>query len=479
MAGFQRLTGTVQPESPPDMLELKLEFPEDKPPPARKRPWTVSRLNREVGSCLEAGIGTVWIEGEISNLRRQPSGHQYFSLKDEACQVSCVLFRGAAGAARALRDGMHVEVFGEIGVYEPRGQYQIVVRRVQPRGAGELEESLRALQEKLRAEGLFDSARKRPLPSHPARVGVVTSPAGAAIRDFLHVLERRAPHITVFVAPVRVQGRGASTEIADAVTRFSEPGRSGFPAVDVIVVTRGGGSLEDLWEFNEESVARAIAASTVPVISAVGHETDTTTSDLAADLRAPTPSAAAEILSADRAETIARLSALLRQLARETGARLDLARARLERRTASAVFQLPPRRIADFLQTTDDLRERLAVSISNRIDALRGEMSRAGLVLNSRSPQSRLGLLRERLDAIAQRQTLAVAQGLRNFNQRHAAHKHALQLLGPHQTLARGFTITMDSDRRPLTSAQAARDQAKIITVFADGEVSSEPLHER
>lgn len=461
------------------MLELNLGFPEDKPPPARKRPWTVSRLNREVRSCLEGGIGAVWVEGEISNLRRQPSGHQYFSLKDEACQVSCVLFRGAASAASVLRDGMQVEVFGEIGVYEPRGQYQIVVRRVQPRGAGELEARLRALQEKLRAEGLFDSARKRPLPPHPTRVGVVTSPAGAAIRDFLHVLGRRAPHIAVFVAPVRVQGRGAAAEIATAVEAFSDPALSGFPPVDVVVVTRGGGSLEDLWEFNEEAVARAIAASKVPVISAVGHETDTTTSDLAADLRAPTPSAAAEILSTDRAETIARLSALLRRLARETSARLDLARARLDGRTASAAFQIPRRRIADLVQTTDDLHQRLTAAMRGRMDTLRDEIGRAGLILNSRSPQSRLGLLRERLDSISQRQTSAVAQSLRNRKQRHAAHKHALQLLGPRQTLARGFTITMDSDRRPLRSAQAASDQTEIVTVFADGEVASAPLHER
>ncbi|MFM8809479.1 MAG: exodeoxyribonuclease VII large subunit, partial [Chthoniobacterales bacterium] len=294
-----------------DMLSFPGNDDEETSPP---RPWSVTRLNREVRSCLEGVIGQVWVEGEISNLRRQPSGHQYFSLKDEACQVSCVLFRGAGSSAPALRDGMQVELHGQIGVYEPRGQYQIVVRRVQPRGAGELEAKLRALQEKLRAEGLFDATRKRPLPPHPTRVGVVTSPSGAAIRDFLQVLRRRAPHLAVFIAPVRVQGRGASLEIAAAVEAFSDHARSGFPAVDVVVVTRGGGSLEDLWEFNEEIVARAIVACRMPVISAVGHEIDHTTSDLAADVRAPTPSAAAEILSADRAETLQRLTAAVRRL---------------------------------------------------------------------------------------------------------------------------------------------------------------------
>ncbi|MFM8683929.1 MAG: exodeoxyribonuclease VII large subunit, partial [Chthoniobacterales bacterium] len=202
-----------------DMLSFPGNDDEETSPP---RPWSVTRLNREVRSCLEGVIGQVWVEGEISNLRRQPSGHQYFSLKDEACQVSCVLFRGAGSSAPALRDGMQVELHGQIGVYEPRGQYQIVVRRVQPRGAGELEAKLRALQEKLRAEGLFDTTRKRPLPPHPTRVGVVTSPSGAAIRDFLQILRRRAPHLAVFIAPVRVQGRGASLEIAAAIEAFSD-----------------------------------------------------------------------------------------------------------------------------------------------------------------------------------------------------------------------------------------------------------------
>jgi len=287
---------------------------------------------------------------------------------------------------------MQVEIFGDISVYEPRGQYQIVVRRVQPRGAGELEAKLRALQEKLRAEGLFEQARKKTLPPHPVRVGVVTSPTGAAIRDFLHVLRRRAPHIEVFIAPVRVQGRGAAAGIAAAVTKFSEPARSGFPSVDVVVVTRGGGSLEDLWEFNEEVVARAIAASAVPVISAVGHEIDTTTSDLVADVRAPTPSAAAEILSADRAEALDRLRAM---------------------------------------------------------------------------------------HQLVHRQTRAAATSLDRHRQRHARHAHALELLGPRQTLARGFTITMDPRRRPLTSARQAAAEPEIVTMFADGEIVSRPQPEK
>jgi exodeoxyribonuclease VII large subunit len=454
-----------------------LAFPEDDhevAPP--KAPLTVSQLNHEVRACLEGQLGKIWVEGEISNLRRQPSGHQYFSLKDEAAQVSCVLFRSAGAGAPALRDGLKVEIFGEISVYEARGQYQIVVRRVQLRGAGELEAKLRALQERLRAEGLFDQERKKPLPPHPVRVGVVTSPAGAAIRDFLHVLRRRAPHIAVFIAPVRVQGRGAAVEIAQAVGHFADPQRSGFPAVDVIVVTRGGGSLEDLWEFNEEIVARAIAASAVPVISAVGHEIDFTTSDLAADVRAPTPSAAAEILSADRAETLDRLQSSLRRLHRDAGVHLAGHRAQLELRTASGVFRLPLRRIEDLRQGTDDLHERAHASVASILGLLQQRTDQARAILAARSPAIRLRSWSERLAALQHRQEQAATAFLRQRRQRHARHAHALELLGPRQTLARGFTITMDAQRRPLTSAQQAAKEKEMVTVFADGEVKSKPL---
>jgi len=447
----------------------------DEPSPS-KTPWTVSRLNHEVRTCLEGQFGNVWVEGEISNLRRQPSGHQYFSLKDESAQVSCVLFRSAGAGATALRDGMKVELSGEVSVYEQRGQYQIIVRRVQPRGAGELEARLRALQEKLRAEGLFDQARKKPLPPHPTRVGVVTSPAGAAIRDFLHVLRRRAPHISVFIAPVRVQGRGAAAEISDAVARFATPGRSGFPPVDVIVVTRGGGSLEDLWEFNEETVARAIAASGVPVISAVGHEIDFTTSDLAADVRAPTPSAAAEILSTDRAETLDRLRSFLRRLHRDAGVHLAGHRTQLELRTASGVFRLPLRRIEDLRLQADDLHERSSAAVLAQVEFLQERTDKAHAVLAARSPAARLSSLGDRLAALRHRRDLAASSFLRERRQQHSRHAHALELLGPRQTLARGFTITMDAKRRPLTSAERAAAEKEIITLFADGEIKSKPV---
>jgi exodeoxyribonuclease VII large subunit len=246
--------------------------------------------------------------------------------------------------------------------------------------------------------------------------------------------------------------------------------------VDVIVVTRGGGSLEDLWEFNEEAVARAIAASPVPVVSAVGHETDVTTSDLAADVRAPTPSAAAEILSADRADTLQRLEAFRRRLHRDAGVHLAQARAQLRLHTASGVFRLPQRRIGDLRQLTDDLRGRSAASVLGRLAVLRETAQRARAVLAARSPAGRLSAWSERLRALRHRGDQAAAAAVAQRRQRHARHAHALELLGPRQTLQRGFTITMDDQRRPLVSAQRAANEKEIVTLFADGEVKSKPL---
>ncbi len=457
-------------------MQSELHFPEEN---KRNSPsgkvWTVSRLNQEVRHCLESRLGAIRVQGEISNLRRQPSGHQYFSLKDETCQVSCVMFRGSSAGGPSLSNGMEVELSGEISVYEPRGQYQIIARRIQLRGAGELEAQLRALQEKLRAEGLFDQARKKPLPSHPVRVGVVTSPAGAAIRDFLQILNRRAPHIEIFIAPVRVQGRESSQEIAAAVNRFACPSLGGFPQVDVIVVTRGGGSLEDLWAFHEEVVARAIAQSLVPVISAVGHEVDITTADLVADVRAPTPSAAAEILSADRAETHKTLALLVRRLGRDTAAKIRLARAKLEQRTNSMVFQRPRRRIADLRQWLDDLGERRELSMQSRLALLRQATHRADSILRAHSPAARLAALRERLGGLRSRQLHAVDHIIAKRQQQHSSHLHTLEILGPRQTLARGFAIALDPKRRPLTSAQAAAKEDEILILFADGEIKTKP----
>ena len=253
--------------------------------------WSVSELTRQLRSTLEAQFPTVWVEGEISNLRHPSSGHRYFTLKDKQCQIRAVLFRGAAQHLRFdLQDGLEVIVAGRLTVYEPRGDYQLILESVQPKGIGALQLAFEQLKERLASEGLFDADRKRPLPGFPKRIGIITSPHGAALQDMLTILQRRCPIAQILIYPVLVQGDGAAEQIAEAIRSLNHR------KLDVLIVGRGGGALEDLWCFNEEVVVRAISQSTLPVISAVGHEIDVTLADFAADYRAPTPSAAAEIV---------------------------------------------------------------------------------------------------------------------------------------------------------------------------------------
>src|SRR5436189_2601113 len=261
--------------------------------------FTVSELTRSIRGTLEAKFDAIWVQGEISNYKQHASGHQYFTLKDQRAQIACVIWRDAMLPTRQpLVDGTQVQVYGTVTVFEARGQYQLNVQILQPRGVGLLQAKFEALKRKLEAEGLFAPDRKRPLPKFPRRIGIVTSPSGAAIRDMLNVLRRRAPWLEILINPVRVQGTGAAQEIAVAIRELASPSDR-FAPLDLIVVTRGGGSVEDLWEFNEEIVARAIFHSAVPIVSAVGHEMDFTICDFVADLRAPTPSAAAELIVPD------------------------------------------------------------------------------------------------------------------------------------------------------------------------------------
>src|SRR6201997_4342146 len=267
--------------------------------PKTTKVFTVAELTRSIRGTLEAKFGAVWVQGEISNYKLHPSGHQYFTLKDQRAQISCVIWRDTMQPPRqALADGAQVQVFGTVTVFEARGQYQLNVQILQPRGIGLLQAKFEALKRKLETEGLFAPERKRPLPKFPRRIGIITSPSGAAIRDMLNVLRRRAPWLQILINPVRVQGAGAAQEIAVAIRELAMPNVNWQP-LDLIVVTRGGGSIEDLWEFNEEIVARAIFNSPVPIVSAVGHEIDFTICDFVADLRAPTPSAAAELIVPD------------------------------------------------------------------------------------------------------------------------------------------------------------------------------------
>jgi exodeoxyribonuclease VII large subunit len=448
------------------------------PPPGEappERPLTVSEITRKVRGLLEEGIGNVWVEGEISNHRRQASGHHYFTLKDDASQLACVLFARAAAALGEVRigDGVHIEVFGALGVYEPRGQYQLIVRKVRLRGEGALQAKFEALKRKLEVEGLFAPARKRALPKFPSRVGLVTSPTGAALRDFLDVLHRRHPGIGVVINPVRVQGRGAAAEIARAVRAFSEAPAGGIPVVDVVVVTRGGGSIEDLWEFNEEEVARAVAASSVPVVSAVGHEIDFTICDFAADVRAPTPSAAAEILSADAAEVAARLGREHMRMVRACRGAMDLSTARLRAVSLPRLLREPMRAVDRCRQSLDRGLDHFARTVTRAMDANRNALATASARMAPKSLVPAIGHLRSRTDALWSRLGSAQRDGRASVTARLREAAARLETLDPSATLARGFTITCDARGKPLTSASAARAAGTLRTRFADGEIRS------
>ncbi len=410
------------------------------------RVWKVSELARRIKGALEGAIGSVWVEGEVSNLRRPASGHAYFTLKDATSQLRAVMFRGAlAGVKFALQDGQQVRGFGLVTAYEASGDCQIVLSKLEPAGAGELMLRLEALKKKLAAEGLFAAERKRPLPALPQHVGIVTSPTGAAIRDILQVLDRRFANLHVVLAPVRVQGTGAAEEIAAAIDLLNARG-----GLDVLIVGRGGGSLEDLWGFNEEAVVRAIARSRIPVISAVGHEIDWTLSDLAADVRAPTPSAAAEMVVQGKAELARRVADLRRRLGLGAQAAVLGWRNRLDR-AARTPFLRDPLQAVQRLQQQVDFA---AVRLQNAL---------AGL------PQ----LARQRTGTAARRLAVAAQARLDDARQalRHAAAQ--LRLLNPRAVLQRGYSLTRLPGGRILRAAGDARPGMQLQTDLADGTVRS------
>jgi len=348
--------------------------------------WTVSRLNREVRLLIETGLPALWIEGEVSNLARPASGHLYFSLKDEGAQVRCALWRSSAlKLSFAPRDGMQLLVRARVSVYEPRGEYQLIVEYAEEAGEGALRRRFEALKARLREEGLFEEAAKRPLPRLPRRIGVITSPSGAAIRDILHILRRRFPAVRVVVYPVPVQGEGAAPKIAAALALASRRAEC-----DVLILARGGGSLEDLWSFNEEVVARAIRASTIPVISGVGHEVDFTIADFAADRRAPTPSGAAEVAVPDAAEWLGRLNQDYGRLLNAIRRRLDVKAERLAWHTRRLAVAHPGNRLRQCGQRLDELELRLRREIRHRLETQRARADTLARTLHTVSPLATL-----------------------------------------------------------------------------------------
>jgi exodeoxyribonuclease VII large subunit len=356
--------------------------------PAEPPVMSVAELTEQLKEVVEDVFPDVWVAGEVSNFSRPASGHCYFTLKDERAQLRAVVWRTAAvRLSFALEDGLEVICRGGLEVYAPRGQYQIVVQQVLPKGLGALELALRKLRERLAAEGLFAPERKRPLPPIPRRIAVVTSPTGAAVRDFLQVLSRRWRAVDVLIVPTRVQGEGAAAEIAAAIRRVNQ---LALP-IDALVVTRGGGSLEDLWSFNEEAVVRAIAGSRIPVVSAIGHEIDVTLADLAADVRALTPSEAAERVAPSREEVRAALDRRRKQLAADGRRRLNVVRQRLAALAGRRPLRRPLDRVHDLARRLDELDARAGRGARRRVDEARRRTTALAARLESLSPLAVLG----------------------------------------------------------------------------------------
>ena len=414
---------------------------------------TVSELTRSIRGTLETKFGAVWVQGEVSNYKLHPNGHQYFTLKDARAQIACVIWRDTMAPLREpLVDGARVQIFGTVSVFEARGQYQINVQVVQPFGRGLLQAKFEALKRKLEAEGLFDPARKRPLPKFPRRIGIVTSPSGAAIRDILNVLRRRAPWLSILISPVRVQGTGAAQEIAVAIRELATPNEN-FAPLDLIVVARGGGSIEDLWEFNEEIVARTIASANVPIVSAIGHEIDFTIADFVADLRAPTPSAAAELIVPDIVDLRRHLDASARGIGREL-----------------------LNRMRDAQQRLDHARETLQRCLGHKIDNYRRGLAHTLAALQARSPARELMLRRNRFGDLQRRLRESPARVLENARHRFQKIEGILRVLGPEATLRRGYSITTDERGKLIRSVAVVRSKMKIKTRVSDGEFRSEVL---
>ena len=412
---------------------------------------TVAELTRAIRGTLETKFRAVWVQGEISNYKLHPSGHQYFTLKDARAQIACVIFRNTMPPLRQpLTDGAQVQVYGQVSVFEARGQYQLSVQILQPRGLGLLQAKFEALKRKLEAEGLFAAERKRPLPKFPRRIGIVTSPSGAAIRDILNVLKRRAPWLEILINPVRVQGTGAAAEIAVAIRELAAPNEHWQP-LDLIVVARGGGSMEDLWEFNEEIVARAIVDVSVPIVSAIGHEIDFTICDFTADLRAPTPSAAAELIVPDIVDLRRRIDGYERAVGREL----------LER-------------LRDAQQQIDAGRETLRRCLAHKIDNYKRGLIHIARALQARSPARELLMRRNRFVDLHRRFIASPLRALENAKQRFAQIEGILRVLGPDATLRRGYSITTDDRGEVIRTVAAIRPRMKIRTRVSDGEFGSD-----
>ncbi|MDJ0739072.1 MAG: exodeoxyribonuclease VII large subunit [Gammaproteobacteria bacterium] len=428
--------------------------------------YTVSRLNAEARAVLEGSFPLLWVEGEISNLATPRSGHLYFSLKDAQAQVRCALFRGKRQLLRfAPADGDQVVARARIGFYEPRGDFQLLIEHLEPAGAGSAQRAFEALKAKLQAEGLFDSARKRDLPTFPRRIGVITSPSGAAVRDVLQVLARRAPHIAVTIFPTRVQGADAPDELVEALDTALRRADC-----DVLLLTRGGGSVEDLAAFNDERLARRISAATIPIVSAVGHEIDVTIADFVADRRAPTPSAAAELISPDAAalnQAVDRLDERLRNALRR---RLERGRDDVTKLSGRLQRQSPAAWLRQQQQRLDDIDARLARGLRGALERRRERVDVVRRRLHAQSPGRRVALLAQRVAGLPARLQTAMRSALGGRRERLAAVARELHAVSPLATLQRGYSVLRRAQsQQVIDSVTEITPGDRLQALLADG----------
>ncbi len=433
-------------------------------------PLTVSQLNREAKRLMESGLGRLWIEGEVSNLARPASGHVYFRLKDSRAQVAAAWFRQRQrGPTIGLKNGDQVLAYGQVSIYESRGDFQLIVERVEPAGEGILKRQYEKLRNKLAEEGLFDDDRKRPIPRLPSCVGVVTSPSGAAIRDILTVMARRFPSVPVVVYPSAVQGEAAAPKLIAAIEAANRRAEC-----DVLIVGRGGGSLEDLWGFNDEALARCVASSEIPIVSAVGHEVDFTIADFVADVRAPTPSGAAELVVPDRREWIQRLEADTRSLVRSQQRLLENREQTLDHLQRRLLAANPARRLEQQRAQLRELSGRLKSRVRELSMQRRQQVSSLEARLRQQSPALRLQASSSALGMLFTRLRQATNDLLSDRQHRLALSARALNSVSPLATLQRGYAIVLDEKSgKALTDAGSLSTGDRIEARLARGRLTA------
>ena len=435
---------------------------------SRPRALSVSELNHQARHLLEASFMQVWVEGELSGFSRPSSGHWYFSLKDRKCQIRCAMFRGFNQRVKDVpKEGEQVRIRGKVTLYENRGDFQIIVEHVEPAGLGALQQAYEELKRKLQMEGLFDAARKKTLPPTPRHIGVVTSPTGAAIHDILTVLARRCPAIPVTLYPTAVQGQAATADIVRAIDRAARHGLA-----DVLIIGRGGGSLEDLWCFNEEAVARAIAACPLPTVSAVGHEVDVTIADFVADLRAPTPSAAAELISPDQLQIRQRAGQLHERLLRTQHQKLS--------RSAQYLLQLqqrlrgPQHILQSQSQQLDHLEMRLHQVMNQKLTNHQHQLSRVEQRLSHQHPRLVLDQYRRSLAQLQQRLERNAQEAVRNRQNQLESQARLLHSVSPLNVLNRGYSISLNEEGQALHSARDLKPGDVIETRLKSDRIKSQ-----